>query len=431
MPFRDGLVSYARFRVEGGPHEVTDELLALLAEHIVVPPSIGTPPDHQAGWTAGAHLLDHEFSVDHCAAGRVLLIGLRVDQCRVPPELSRAYRAEAEARNAPVGGIDGGLSRAERRAAKEEAEEKCRRELASGMHRRSHHYPVLWDTARGVLLSPLSSDAAVKALNELLGATFGAAITAQDAGTMAMEILSSRGDQRAAEDLKPGAYASPPADAPPVPLVPWAAGELRWIGNEFLLWLWSSLDGAEPILATAKGEVGLSLDRVLDMECAWGMSGRQALHGAGPWRWPEAHAALRLGKWPRRIGLLLARESEGFELTLQGDRFRVSAARLPAPEDAPASAREVMERRIDAILSLDETLLALFEAFVIHRSGARWSGERERLRRWIQRSASRGVPRPSSLVEVLPAAGAMSESAAETEDSLEPASPVNRAVGPA
>lgn len=381
MPFRSGSASYARHRVIGGPAAVTAELLETLAEHVVRPASVGTPPEVQAGWTAGRHVFDQDFVPEVVVFGETLLIGMRVDVCRVPAELRRAYRALAEAaRSAEEGPIP---SRSARREAKEEADDRCREELAGGRHRKSKLVPVLWDLRSRLLLAPVFGDALLACLRDLMLESFDARVEPLTAGTLAAETLQAGGRGRDYEDLAPTPFTHPPANAEEErPVVPWSggpSGAKDFLGNEFLAWVWRRTFRGAHAFPTSRGEVAIAIDRTLDLDCAYDAGGSIGVRGDAPAGAPEARAALRCGKWPRKTGLLVAARGETAELVLQGDRFLVTGLRLPRPEEPPTNERESVEQRLDAIGTIDEALVGLYRAFLEERCGGGWAAEREAL----------------------------------------------------
>ena len=410
MPFRNGSISYARFRVIGdAPTAVDDALFDRLAEHTVQPPSVGAPPETQAGWCAGRHVFDASFDADTMLFGEHLLPGMRIDTNRVSAELRRAYRAMAEsafALNSPTGV----LSRSERQAAKEEAEARCRQEIAEGRHRSSKLIPVWWNLSRGMLYAPCFSDASVSALNTLLFETFDLTLDFASAGAIAHDWLSEQGKTRDFDDARPSRFTPPPAHARSedgrdlvTPSVPWAfAGPepKDFLGNEFLIWLWWMIEAEEGLIETAIGEIAVVIDAVLDMDCAWDATGKQSLRATGPARLPEARRALEFGKWPRKAGLILAHRGEQWSLTLQADRFLFTGIKLPRPEgdDGPKSLREEIEQRMNSLEQVDEAMLALYHAFLRVRFDPSWNTVRERISRWIRGERSAGA---TPKVEVL------------------------------
>ncbi|MHC4947524.1 MAG: hypothetical protein ACYTG1_04595 [Planctomycetota bacterium] len=394
MPFTSGTVSYARFRVVGGPTAVTTDLLDELTAHVLAPPDpdggAGPVPEIQAGWVGGRHIYDEAFEPAEVVYGGHLLLGMRVDTNRVPAEVRRAHRVMATAARTP--GRDGAAD------ARDDLDRRCREEVASGRHRRSRLIPVWWDVEGGVLCAPVFSDAGGATLRELMRQTFDADLEPVSAGGLARAALEARGRTRDYDDLMPSSFTPPPlaggdtdggrADAGgALPAVPWSVGGPEpkdFLGNEFLLWLWWRSEGSGQIDAgPGVGAVAVAIDRTLDMECAWEVTGRQMLRASGPARLPEAGKALQIGKWPRKAGLLVAVDGEGWTLTFQADRFLVTGARLPRPSETPASPREDVEARLASLVAMDRALTGLFRAFLEVRTSDAWSDERSRLRAWI------------------------------------------------
>jgi hypothetical protein len=410
MPFHQGSVSYARFRVVGGPDEPSHDLLESMADHVLRPSSVGEPPEIESGWTAGRHLLDHDFGSDQVLFGDALLFGLRIDVNRVPGELRRAYRVMAEQARAGASPT-GRIGAREKREAKEEAEARCREELASGRHRRSKVVPVLWFVRRHLLLAPAFGDAVREELMNCFSASFGGRLESQSAGRYAWNRHAQRGETRLIEDLRPAAFSGPPVQADgggDQPIVPWATSGNEphdFLGNELLVWLWQRLEGGEGLIDTPSGRVGVAFERALDVQCAWDAAGKVAMTAGAPTRLPEARTALRTGKWPRKAGMVIAADDDPWTLTFQGDQMIVTGARLPVPQEAPASDREAIEWRIAQIEALDRAIEALFSAFLDLRTSSKWNAERQKLAAWIRGSggapAAPSPPSPAPIVEVV------------------------------
>ena len=395
-------MSFARFRVSGGPKAISERVLEDLRDHAIAAPGVGAPPEVQAGWVAGRHVLDTELDADAVVFGDQLVFGLRVDTNRLPAELRRAYRAMAFA-EAESNGEKGGAAR--RGATRADADERSREALATGRFVRSRLLGVVWDVGRRLLLAPAFAETLSSVLCDHFRATFDASLEKLSSGGIASEWFSTAGRSRDYEDLSPSPFTEAPPAAEPeanrpleVPTVPWSFPDRAardFLGNEFLIWLWSRVELGDGMIETRRGAVGVAFDRALDMDCAWDVTGRQSLRATGPLRLPEARVALRHGKWPRKAGLVVAVGAEHWDLVLQGDRFLVTGVRVPRPETPPVSRRERVEERVRSLITLDETMVALFRAFLEERADAGWSRERTRIRAWIQDSASRSRGRRS------------------------------------
>ncbi|HEX7010423.1 MAG TPA: hypothetical protein VF184_10600 [Phycisphaeraceae bacterium] len=402
MAFHSGRVSFCRFRVVGdAPASVDEALLSILQEHAFRETAIGAPEQVEAGWITGEHLLDTQFSYEKNGFGNLAMFALRIDTHQVPAAIKQAYRKINE-QAAAAGNPSGFASRAQKREAQELAGRQIHEDLAAGKFRKSKAVPLIWDLPRQTLYCGATGNTVVEQLARLFRQSFGAELEAVTAGTLAGELLKEQGRRRDWEDLHPSPFTAPPpeahaqgddADGPrdvAIPTAPWCARSVDlkdFLGNEFLIWLWwraEAHEGEVPVRTPAggQGQVFVTLDKALDMDCAWGVRGRQSLRGDGPTRWNEAAEALAMGKWPRRAGLILSDGEHQWELTLQGDRMQVSGAALPEVPDAQ-SPRQLLEGRLLLIGTLASTLDAAYQSFLAQRCSGGWSAQRQAIRQWI------------------------------------------------
>ncbi|MCA9289707.1 MAG: hypothetical protein KDA25_01175 [Phycisphaerales bacterium] len=403
MPFRRGSIGYARFAVVGSAPSAPDSsILEALAANVLRPTEIGAPPEIESGWVTGHHVYDTRFSIEENVFASDLVVAMRLDTNRVPSEVRRAYRAMAEQERAAASPT-GIIGRSEKAAARDDADRQCHEELASGTYRRSKMIPVLWDLSRQIVLAPAFGDAVVTALRDLMFQTFEVRLVPISSGVHASETLRRQGRTRDYEDLRPSAFTPPPpsAEASPddpaddirIPRVPWIKGGPEpsdYLGNEFLVWLWWQTATNEGLVEAGGRTIPVAIDRQLDTDCAWDENGRQSLRATGPARMPEAMVALRAGKWPRKMGLMLAVDHEPFTCTIQGDRAIVSGLTLPKPEDAPESPRVLTEQRLDLLHTFDDAMTSLYDAFLTLRVGSAWPTMRERIAAWIREGIREG-----------------------------------------
>ena len=412
MPFLNGQVSFARLAIttptgSAGPSLIGESQLDALREHILVPGDIGVKGEIESGWCAGAHVYDEDFSAEHStfAGGSVLHCALRTDTNRVPGEIKRAIKGQLE--KAAKADAEGGfLSRAEKRDLRDMLEASLHKELASGKHRASGMTPLLWDAERHTLLFATSANKATEALIDLWRRTFEnqLLLTTLSAGRLAYNHLATSGRTRDLEDLKPSPFTAPPPHVGDsharTPDVPWSMGGPEphdFLGNEFLIWLWrrweeegARIDVTLPSSRTqAPTTLEFALDKHVEMQCAWGVTGKQTLRGdaegPSPLRMPEAADALAGGKWPRKLGMLLADdEGNAWRCSLNADRWAVTGIALPDPPEDMEDEREKLEWRIDKTRALDERFLGLFHAFLDVRASDAWTTERHRISDWIR-----------------------------------------------
>ena len=271
--------------------------------------------------------------------------------------------------------------------------------------------PVLWNPAKRILLSPATTDSVAAPLRDLFTATFGGRLELRSAGSQALDLLAPRGLMSAFEDARPDALGQmPPVGDGGAPEVPWSSGggeSKDFLGNLFLLWLWWRGETGEGLVDLPNGTgVSVALDRTLESECGWGLTGKQVLSGDGPSRWPEASVATRSGKLPRRTGLIISDGIREWSCSLQGDRFTVGGLRLPRSEEPAETPQEAAIERIESITSFDEVLVGLYSTFLDARFGSGWSGMRGQLAEWISRSPmgrSRSTTSARTELESVPA----------------------------
>ena len=418
MPFTRGSVTYARFRVGGdAPARVDETLLGALKAGRLTP-TVGVPIDVETGWTGGEHILDHDFSWDRCVFDGRLHVAMRMDSVRVPSEIKAAYLAQEQTvlkksfadragTDADAGLPARPLGRNAKREAKEAAERRWLEEVADGRYRTSKLVPMLWDLGSGTILAPATSDKVVTAMRDLFQTTFGAKIQAPGSGGLALDLLAAKGVASAFDDAMPDAFTAAPtprtldqsAEVGERPDIPWAMAGPEpkdFLGNVFLLWLWWHAEVNEGVFDLADGR-GLSImvDRTIDMECAWGVTGRQSLRGDGPGRSAEVAKALQQGKWPRKIGFTFADGEVEWAFDLQGDLFRVGGLKLPRPEDRPGSEHEAIAQRLESTTDLDGILVELYGRFLDERFSGIWNSRRDELRSWI---AAKGTSRVMAAV---------------------------------
>lgn len=389
MGFASGSVSFRRFAVVGdAPAAVGQGLLDKLAEHALKPGEFGVPGEVEYGWGGGRHVLDGHFSFEHNVFGDALHFALRVDTNKVPSDLKKAYQImeeEAVAATNPSGFI----SKGQKRDVKDVVRRKLEEDVRSGRFRRTKLVPVLWDLATGTVYSAASQNIQEK-LGEIFERTFDLKLMPVTAGALALRLLEPRGRRRDYEDFRPTRFVNGPEGEGQFPEYPWVAKGPEpkdFLGNEFLLWLWHEADSRTGIIATeSAGDVTVYIDRSLDLDCAYGQSGRDGLRGEGPSRMPEAKDALRTGKMPRRAGLIVEAAGQQFSLTLGAEALAVSSLKLPEVEEAQ-SPRVVFEERVSMLRDLSKSIDALFDTFLKSRASSAWEGYTTGLRRWILQAA--------------------------------------------
>ena len=385
MGFPAGPIRFRRFAVVGhGPSALDQDLLDQASEHALRPGELGVPEEIEYGWGGGRHVLDAQFSFEHNVFADALHLALRIDTNKVPGELKKAWQ-HMEEEAVAAGNPSGFISKNQKREVRDTVRRKADDELRTGRFRRSKLVPVLWDLPAQMLYCA-ASGATFEKLAELFERTFDLKLQPLTSGSLALRLLEPQGRRRDYEDLRPTRFVHGPGAEGEYPEYPWIAKGPEpkdFLGNEFLLWLWHELDDRSGVLKTeSAGEVTLFIDRSLDLDCAYGQTGRDALRGDGPSRMPEARDALRSGKLPRKAGFVCEAFGQPFTFMLDAETLSLASAKLPDVEDAD-SARAVFEERIALLRDLCKALDAVFQAFLKQRASSAWEGQVGGIRKWI------------------------------------------------
>ena len=388
MGFASGSVSFRRYAVVGeAPTSADQALLDKLAEHALKPGEFGAE-EVEYGWGGGRHVLDGHFGFEQNVFADALHFALRIDTNKVPGDLKKAYQFMEEEAVA-AGNPSGFISKSQKRDVKDVVRRKLEEDMKSGRFRRSKLLQVLWDLPTQTVYCA-ASGASFEKLAELFERTFGVQLVPVTAGSLALRLLEPRGRRRDYEDFRPTRFVNGPEGESQFPEYPWVAKGPEpkdFLGNEFLLWLWHEADSRTGIIPTeAAGEVTVYIDRSLDLDCAYGQTGRDGLRGEGPSRSPESKDALRTGKVPRKAGLIVDAAGHQYALTLNAEALAVGSLKLPDVEEAE-SPRVVFEERVAMLRDFGRALDALFDTFLKARGSSGWEGYTSGVRRWIIQAA--------------------------------------------
>jgi hypothetical protein len=333
------------------------------------------------GWSAGGHVLDLGFDLGKNLINDAFHLAIRVDTDKIPASLLRAY-TQIETDSRAQLNPSGYPTKAQRQEAKEAARIRAEAEAADGRFRRLAHYPVLWDGQSNVLYAGTTSGTVLERLQTLFRDTFDRTLEPITAGSLAYSQAETRGQERAVEDFGPVGFNSEASYT----TVAWTdsdASNRDFWGNEFLLWLWHTLQSDGDTLPLPDGsEATVMMAKTLLLDCPRGETGRDTLTDQGPTRLPEAFRALQAGKLPRKAGLVIVRQGAEYELTLQAETLAVAGANLPKADGV--GGREATIARIESLRHLVETLDLLYDAYGRRRTGAEWPENLRKIRCWLQ-----------------------------------------------
>jgi hypothetical protein len=185
----------------------------------------------------------------------------------------------------------------------------------------------------------------------------------------------------------------------------------RFVGREFLLWLWFESEIFEGTLRTeAHGSFGFWIERQIVLTA--GKEGTR-IKGSQPAAGREAKESLQRGKLPESAGFHLVVGSAETSFTLKGEQLAIAGLKLPTvlgrgEEDAPAplldgpprlvkrkredrarqearesdEAHESFYERMNLTRELEARLEALYRDFLALRLSERWNVIVVAMRAW-------------------------------------------------
>ncbi|MBI4579930.1 MAG: hypothetical protein HY718_09530 [Planctomycetes bacterium] len=390
MGFAGGSITFKRFIVQGESlQRVTEDLLEQLSARAMGRDHMELASRTAVGWTTGDHILDVEFSFAKNAIADGLSFAMRIDTNKPPTDLVRGYQRQNEQAMLEASGREF-LSKAERREAREQALSRADAEAKSGAFRRMKQVPVFWDLRRSEVYLAATGPAVAEPFMTLFRLTFDRLLVPVSSGELAARWAATAGEARAFDDCKPAFFVQPPEGAATDADFPGEGRGKDFLGTEWLTWLWFASQVESPQITTHLGEsVTVLFEKTVQLECAFGITGKVAVTADDPTRLPESAVALAGGKRPVRAGLQVAAAGETFSLAVRGDVMHYNGVQLPPPDDA-SNPRVVFEDRMDKVRDLIQAVDDLYTAFVRRRLSNRWPQTANAMRAWVAAGRHQG-----------------------------------------
>lgn len=380
MPFLSGSLGFERFKVSGfQAAQFGEAQLEQLEQAACAKFQTTSTETTHVGFLGGEHLFDQVFDLGKNVINNAMHCSIRIDTNQVPSAIRKAWM-QMELAALAQDNSSGRPSKAQRQEAKEAVEQRCEVEAASGKYRKMQQFPVLWDIQHSSLYFGGSGATAGSHCADLFERAFEIELSRVSAGSIALDWAQQVGSFAEVDDLTPAPFAPEQAYSD----VAWAnvdSGKPDFLGNEFLLWLWWTLENVSDTIELTDGsEVTAMLTKTLTLECPLGEHGKETISAESPVKLTEAMQAIRSGKLPRKSGMTLVRHGQQFDLVLQAESFAISGAKIHVDEDQED---HQLDDRIDAIRTLNETVDLLFHAFCARRISQEWSADHDKIRSWL------------------------------------------------
>lgn len=386
MGFSSGPMSFRRYFLCGEhPRAITEDWLERLGAGSFGRQREVHPDGIETGWIVPTQLFDVDFSRDErVTVGRFVYVALRVDRTAPPANIVRSYRKLEEQAMLAASGRDY-LNAAERRQAREAGDARAAEEARGGMFRRTAAYPLAIDLEDGVAYFGNHGSTANDKLMALFADTFGVSIVPAGTDEVAFRLAEKLRVTRAFEDVVPSHFVKAPTAFESSDASGLADNDRRFLGREFLTWLWYQAETHEGLCGLGQGRsAALAIDRHMHLVCGFDIGGTVTIRSDAPAGSPEAQAALRTGKLPTKMHLLVEAQGEAWGLTLDGLRWDVSGLTFaPSEDEAP---EDRLLNRFMQMREASRVVDGLLRAFLQCRLRGGWRETHKAMSRWAGRN---------------------------------------------
>jgi recombination associated protein RdgC len=384
---RSGSLTFTRFSTQGAlPKDLRRRFLEAARLRVFAPLKAEDEALEATGWCVMERPFDLDLDSAKMFHDSYVLLGFRVDRYRIPGALLKSQITDEEQRQ---------LSRTKKaklsRNEKLEIKERVVMRLRKKVIPTSKAIDMSWHLDSGTVLFFGHSKRTLGDFCAHFEKTFGLSLVEDSPYAVAARAGLSKERQRALKDVEPVSFSAGrkrlgKAPLKPEPEAPTEAAEARseegedalervestrFLGPEFLLWLWLRAEiVSQPIALPELGDFDVWLDNQLTLQSDIDPNERVTVRGAAPSGSAEAREAVRSQKFPVRARIALRNDERDFACVLVAQRFAIASGAIPAvltkdTDDAFVERMTLVER---LSLSLDR----LYAAFLEERLSDTW-----------------------------------------------------------
>jgi hypothetical protein len=145
----------------------------------------------------------------------------------------------------------------------------------------------------------------------------------------------------------------------------------RFLGQEFLLWLWFKSELFQATLTRTDGSaLELWFDTQLMLQSVSDVGERTTMRGVAPSGTLEAKVAIQRGKLPLKACVKLSTDGKDFSFLFEASTFGLSAVKLPEVITEPEEER--IAERMHLLALLDDVLSEQYLEFLLLRRSEHW-----------------------------------------------------------
>lgn len=167
--------------------------------------------------------------------------------------------------------------------------------------------------------------------------------------------------------------------------------EKRFVGQEFLTWLWwKSEERGGSIEIPGFGDIAVAFEKHMLLEYGEGESSEKLICSGLQSELQEARTGLQVGKKLEQARIKISKGDQEYNFTLAAALMEFRNVKLPKTDstetDEKASREEVEGMILERIFLFEElihTVNDLFRMYLELRTGSEWSEEMKKIRSWI------------------------------------------------
>ena len=380
---RSGSLTFTRFFTQGAlPKDLRRKFLEAAKLRVFEPLKPEDEATEASGWCAMERPFDLELDSAKLFHDSYVLLGFRVDRYRIPGALLKSQIADEEQRLCDRTKKTK-LSRNEKLEIKERVVTRLRKKIVPS----SKAVDLVWHLDEGTVLFFGHSKRLLGDFAALFEKTFGLALVEDSPYAAAMRAGLSREMTRAFKNVEPVSFSSgrkqlmgKAADKAEEPKAEPTTEEedaleriesTRFLGPEFLLWLWLRAELVnKPIELAEIGSIESWVDNAITLQSALDPNERVTVRGAAPAGSAEAREAVRAQKFPVRARVALRNEERDFACVLVAESYAVAGGVIPAVLTKDTD--DAFGERMALVETLSGILDGLYHMFLQERLSATW-----------------------------------------------------------
>ncbi len=169
-----------------------------------------------------------------------------------------------------------------------------------------------------------------------------------------------------------------------------AYSKYKFLGNEFLTWIWFLTETETDISSTLNSSYPVSIDigNSINLENSLGDKSTEKISIRGDQAGlEEGTTALKKGAWVTQINLTLKIDQEEYKLTLKGESFNITGFKTPKTDTASGDdeIEGMVLEKVYFYFGVIEVIDNLFLKYLEKRTSDDWQDkELKKIRAWIE-----------------------------------------------